>query len=94
VPLALPNSIYTSLEQKLLGTFLSWLNDHDSNVFVVATCNNIRSLPPEFVRAERFDGVFFTLSVCLLCVFAPLRDKKTNQANFHAKAQRRNERVR
>ncbi|WP_410968547.1 AAA family ATPase, partial [Salmonella sp. SAL4443] len=38
---------------------LTWLNDHQSDVFVVATCNDISKLPPEFARAERFDGVFF-----------------------------------
>jgi SpoVK/Ycf46/Vps4 family AAA+-type ATPase len=38
---------------------LTWLNDHESNVFVIATCNDISKLPPEFSRAERFDGVFF-----------------------------------
>ena len=49
----------SGVSARLFGTFLSWLNDHDSDVFVVATCNNISSLPPEFARAERFDGVFF-----------------------------------
>jgi SpoVK/Ycf46/Vps4 family AAA+-type ATPase len=38
---------------------LSWLNDHESDVFVVATANDISRLPPEFSRSERFDGVFF-----------------------------------
>ena len=36
-----------------------WLNDHESDVFVVCTCNDISKLPPEFSRAERFDGIFF-----------------------------------
>ncbi|MCA9095282.1 MAG: AAA family ATPase [Planctomycetaceae bacterium] len=44
---------------RLFGTFLSWLNDHTSDVFVIATCNNLAALPPEFARAERFDGIFF-----------------------------------
>jgi hypothetical protein len=44
---------------RLFGSFLSWLNDHESDVFVVATSNDIGKLPPEFSRAERFDGVFF-----------------------------------
>ncbi len=44
---------------RVFGAFLTWLNDHTSDVFVVATCNDIRRLPPELVRAERFDGVFF-----------------------------------
>jgi len=44
---------------RVFGNLLTWLNDHTSNVFVVATCNDISRLPPEFSRAERFDGVFF-----------------------------------
>lgn len=43
----------------IFGSFLTWLNDHKSDVFTVATSNNIGALPPEFARAERFDGVFF-----------------------------------
>nr|MBA3483944.1 AAA family ATPase [Pirellulales bacterium] len=35
------------------------LSDHQSDVFVVATANDVTRLPPEFTRAERFDGVFF-----------------------------------
>ena len=44
---------------RLFGSFLTWLSDHTSDVFVVATANDISKLPPEFSRAERFDGVFF-----------------------------------
>ncbi len=44
---------------RMLGTLLTWLNDHTSDVFFIGTCNNIQALPPEFTRAERFDGVFF-----------------------------------
>lgn len=49
----------SGVSARLFGTFLTWLNDHESDVFVVATCNDIGKLPPEFSRAERFDGVFF-----------------------------------
>jgi SpoVK/Ycf46/Vps4 family AAA+-type ATPase len=49
----------SGVSARLFGSFLSWLNDHTSDVFVVATCNDISKLPPEFARAERFDGVFF-----------------------------------
>ena len=49
----------SGVSARLFGTFLSWLNDHTSDVFVIATCNDISKLPPEFSRAERFDGVFF-----------------------------------
>ena len=41
------------------GTLLTWLSDHESDVFFIGTCNDISKLPPEFSRAERFDGVFF-----------------------------------
>jgi SpoVK/Ycf46/Vps4 family AAA+-type ATPase len=43
----------------MFGTFLSWLNDHTSDVFVVCTANGVSRLPPEFGRSERFDGIFF-----------------------------------
>ena len=41
--------------------FLTWLNDRPAGlgVYVVATCNDIAKLPPEFVRAERWDAIFF-----------------------------------
>lgn len=47
------------ISSRMFGTFLTWLNDHDSDVYVIATCNDISKLPPEFSRAERFDGIFF-----------------------------------
>jgi len=49
----------SGVSARLFGTFLTWLNDHQSDVFTVCTCNDIGKLPPEFSRAERFDGVFF-----------------------------------
>lgn len=45
---------------RVFGTFLTWLADRrDGGAYVVATCNAIEKLPPEFVRAERWDAVFF-----------------------------------
>jgi hypothetical protein len=44
---------------RLFGTLLTWLSDHTSDVFFLGTSNDISKLPPEFARAERFDGVFF-----------------------------------
>lgn len=44
---------------RLFGTLLTWLSDRSSDTFVVATCNDISKLPPEFSRAERWDAVFF-----------------------------------
>jgi len=44
---------------RVFGNLLTWLNDHDTDVFFIGTCNDISALPPEFSRAERFDGIFF-----------------------------------
>jgi hypothetical protein len=49
----------SGVSARLFGTFLTWLNDHESDVFVVCTANRVDILPPEFSRAERFDAVFF-----------------------------------
>lgn len=49
----------SGVSSRMFGTFLSWLNDHESDVFVVATSNDVSRLPPEFSRSERFDGTFF-----------------------------------
>jgi hypothetical protein len=49
----------SGVSARLFGTFLTWLNDHESDVFTICTCNDISKLPPEFSRAERFDGIFF-----------------------------------
>ena len=42
-----------------LGTFLAWMQERKAPVFVVATANDVRSLPPELLRKGRFDEVFF-----------------------------------
>lgn len=49
----------SGVSTRIFGQWLSWLNDHTTDVFVVCTSNDISALPPEFSRAERFDGIFF-----------------------------------
>jgi hypothetical protein len=49
----------SGVSTRMFGTLLTWLSDHGSDVFFVGTSNDISRLPPEFARAERFDGVFF-----------------------------------
>lgn len=44
---------------RVFGTFLNWLQEKKSPVFVVATANDISSLPVEFLRSGRFDEKFF-----------------------------------
>jgi ATP-dependent 26S proteasome regulatory subunit len=47
------------LSQRLLATLLTWMQDHQSGVFLAATSNNISNLPPEMLRKGRFDEIFF-----------------------------------
>ncbi|MCA9088808.1 MAG: AAA family ATPase [Planctomycetaceae bacterium] len=49
----------SGVSSRMFGAFLSWLNDHTSDVFVVCTANDVSRLPPEFGRSERFDALFF-----------------------------------
>jgi SpoVK/Ycf46/Vps4 family AAA+-type ATPase len=49
----------TGTTQRVLGTFLTWMAERQSSVFVVATANEITGLPPELVRKGRFDEIFF-----------------------------------
>jgi SpoVK/Ycf46/Vps4 family AAA+-type ATPase len=49
----------TGTTQRVLGTFLTWMAEKTSQVFVVATANDISTLPPELVRKGRFDEIFF-----------------------------------
>ena len=43
---------------RLFGQFLTWMQEKESAVFIVATANSISSLPPEFLRKGRFDELF------------------------------------
>ena len=43
----------------MFGHFLTWMQESTSSVLVMATANNIAQLPPEFIRAGRFDATFF-----------------------------------
>jgi hypothetical protein len=47
------------LSRRLFGAFLTWLQEKNQEVFVVATANNLASLPPELLRKGRFDEIFF-----------------------------------
>jgi len=44
---------------RLFGTFLTWMQEKENPVFVVATANNISNLPPELLRKGRFDEIFY-----------------------------------
>lgn len=43
----------------MFGHFLTWLQETTTPVLIMATANDISKLPPEFLRAGRFDAIFF-----------------------------------
>jgi SpoVK/Ycf46/Vps4 family AAA+-type ATPase len=43
----------------MIGSLLTWMADHSTQVVVIATCNDYAKLPPELTRAGRFDERFF-----------------------------------
>ena len=49
----------SDITKRLFGQFLTWLQEKENTVFVVATANDVTVFPPEFFRKGRFDEVFF-----------------------------------
>jgi ATP-dependent 26S proteasome regulatory subunit len=47
------------LSRRMFGSLLSWMQDNDKAIFIVATANDISALPPELLRKGRFDELFF-----------------------------------
>ncbi|MGA9293292.1 MAG: AAA family ATPase, partial [Ignavibacteriaceae bacterium] len=45
--------------KRVLGTFLTWMAERKTMVFLVATANDIQNLPPELMRKGRMDEIFF-----------------------------------
>jgi hypothetical protein len=66
---------------RILGTFLSWLQERRGDVFVVATANDIARLPAELVRKGRFDEIFFV----------DLPEADVRESIFHLHLKRRNQ---
>lgn len=60
---------------RVFGTFLTWMQEKKEPVFVVATANDISSLPPELLRKGRFDEIFF--------VDLPSAKERENIFNIH-----------
>jgi hypothetical protein len=44
---------------RVFGSFITWLQEKQAPVFVIATANIVSQLPPELVRKGRFDEIFF-----------------------------------
>lgn len=66
--------------KRILGTLLTWMAERTSQVFIVATSNDITGLPPELVRKGRLDEIFFV----------DLPDNKTRQHIFSIHLKKRN----
>lgn len=66
---------------RVFGTFLTWMQEKKEPVFVVATANDISSLPPELLRKGRFDEIFF--------VDLPSARERENIFNIHLKNKNR-----
>lgn len=44
---------------RIFGSFLTWMQEKTSPIFVMATANRVERLPGEFLRKGRFDEIFF-----------------------------------
>jgi len=70
---------------RVFGSFLTWMQEKTSPVFVIATANNVSSLPPEFLRKGRFDEIFF--------VDLPTAPERRDVWDVHLRKRLHNERV-
>ncbi len=48
------------MTRRIFGQLLSWLANKQDRTFVIMTLNRTDGLPPELLRAGRFDAVFYT----------------------------------
>jgi ATP-dependent 26S proteasome regulatory subunit len=62
---------------RVFGTFVTWMQEKTAPVFVIATANDVRSLPPELLRKGRFDEIFF--------VDLPTQDERAEILKIHLK---------
>src|SRR5712692_3422244 len=51
--------VFAGIAGRVFGSFITWLQEKTSPVFVIATANNVDELPPEMMRKGRFDEIFF-----------------------------------
>jgi ATP-dependent 26S proteasome regulatory subunit len=63
---------------RILGYFLTWMQEHTSDVFIAATANRIDLLPAELLRRGRFDQIFF--------IDLPTRKEREEIFNIHLKS--------
>ncbi|MCA1994381.1 MAG: AAA family ATPase [Coleofasciculus sp. S288] len=66
---------------RIFGSFLTWMQEKTSPVFVMATANRVERLPGEFLRKGRFDEIFF--------VDLPNQEERQQIFNIHLTKRRR-----
>ncbi len=66
---------------RVFGTFLTWMQDKKAAAFVVATSNDVTSLPPELLRKGRFDEIFF--------IDLPSQKEREQIFNIHLRKRKR-----
>jgi AAA+ superfamily predicted ATPase len=69
------------LSKRMFATLLTWMQEHQEAVFLVATANDIQALPPELLRKGRFDEIFF--------VGLPDKDARKAIFEIHLKKRKR-----
>ena len=79
-------SVDAGVSARLMGAFLSWMQERKAPVFVAATSNDVTALPPELIRKGRFDEMFFvdlpnTQERCAIFKLQ-LKQHKQNSAQF------------
>lgn len=47
------------VNRRLMGIFLTWMQERKSEIFIVATVNNVSKLPAELLRRGRFDKIYY-----------------------------------
>lgn len=67
---------------RVFGTFLTWLQEKKTPVFVVATSNNVSQMPPELLRKGRFDEIFY--------VDLPSKEERKAIFKIHLEKRKRN----
>ncbi|MCB0062824.1 MAG: AAA family ATPase [Caldilineaceae bacterium] len=67
---------------RVFGSFITWLQEKQAPVFVIATANSVAHLPPELVRKGRFDEIFF--------VDLPAIDERSDIWKIHLLKRNRN----
>ena len=82
----------SEITTRLFSYFLTWLQEKERPVFVLATANDIFALPPEFLRKGRFDEVFavrlptITERAEILKVHLEKREKHNHRINIDSLA--------